>query len=68
MVGIDVVREDVVVGLLGKLDRPYPRPVRGGPVALPAAGRGRLVENVSVPHQELRQPLLAALQVLARVV
>ena len=66
--GVYVVREDVVVGLLGKLDRPYPRPVRGGPVALPAPGRGGLAERVSVPHQELRQPLLAALQVLAGVV
>ena len=36
---------------------PFLRPVGGG-----------LAERVSVPHQELRQPLLAALQVLAGVV
>ena len=66
--GIDVVREHVVVRLLGKRYRLYPRPVRGGPAALPAAGRGGLAEHASVPEEELRQPLLAALQVLARVV
>ena len=66
--GIDVVREHVVVRLLGKRYRLYPRPVRGGPAALPAAGRGGLAERVSVPEEELRQPLLAALQVLAGVV
>ena len=66
--GVYVVREHVVVRLLGERYRSYPRPVRGGPVALPAPGRGGLAERVSVPEQELRQPLLAALQVLARVV
>ena len=66
--GVDVVREHVVVRLLGKRYRPDPGPVGGGPVALPAAGRGGLAERVSVPEEELRQPLLAALQVLAGVV
>ena len=55
-----------VVGL-AELDRVGPPPVRAGPVALPPAGRRRLVEGVAVPQQELRHPLLGALQVVAGV-
>ena len=66
--GVDVVGEHLVVGLLGKRYQPYPRPVRGGPVLLPLPPGVRLAEGEPVPQQELRQPLLAALQVLARVV
>ena len=66
--GVYVVREHVVVGPLGERYRPYPRPVRGGPVLLPLPPGVRLAEDEPVPQQELRQPLLAALQVLARVV
>ena len=45
--GVYVVREHVVVGLLGKLDRPYPGPVRGGPVLLPLPLGVRLAEDGS---------------------
>ncbi len=55
-----------VVGL-DELDRVGPPPVRPRPVAPPPAGRRRLVEDVAVPQQELRHPLLGALQVAARV-
>ena len=66
--GVDVVGEHFVVGLVGKRYRPYPGPVGGGPVLPPLPLGVRLAEDEPVPQQELRQPLLAALQVLARVV
>ena len=66
--GVDVVREDVVVGFLGELDRPDPCPMGRGPVPLPPAGRGGLVEYQAVPEQELGEPLLAAPAVVPRVV
>ena len=66
--GVDVVGEHLVVGLIGKRYRPYPGPVGGGPVLPPLPLGVRLAEDEPVPEQELRQPLLAAPQVLARVV
>ena len=61
---IDIVCKDFVVGSLLEAYGIDPCPMSGGPVALPAPGRGGLAERVPVPEEELRQPLLAAPQVL----
>ena len=65
---VDVEGECVIVRLLGKGDRLYPGPVGASPVALSSAGRVDLVEDQPVAQQELGEPLLLALQVLAGVV
>ena len=66
--GIDVVRKDFVVGPLLEAYGVDPCPMGGGPVALPLPGGSGFAEDQAVPEQELRQPLLAALQVVPCVV
>ena len=66
--GVDVVREDLVVGPLLEAYGVDPCPMGGGPVAPPLSGGSGFAEDQAVPEQELRQPLLAALQVVPCVV
>ena len=66
--GIDIVCKDFVVGSLLEAYGIDPCPMGGGPIALPLPGGSGFVEDQAMPEQELRQSLLAALQVLARVV